>query len=83
MKLILEGLNLATTKADKLRQGMLMRIQTLTQLEWPMPHYYFDIKDGHRLVDPSGFNFDDGHHGGLKPFETSPFDNGTSLRAGC
>ena len=24
-----------------------------------MPHYYFDIKDGHRLVDPSGFNFDD------------------------
>jgi hypothetical protein len=22
-----------------------------------MPHYYFDIKDGHRLVDPSGFNF--------------------------
>ena len=24
-----------------------------------MPHYYFDIKDGHRLVDPSGLNFDD------------------------
>jgi hypothetical protein len=26
-----------------------------------MPHYYFDIKDGHRLVDPSGsdFNNDD------------------------
>jgi hypothetical protein len=22
-----------------------------------MPHYYFDIKDGHTLVDPSGFNF--------------------------
>jgi hypothetical protein len=22
-----------------------------------MPHYYFDIKDGHRLVDPSGSNF--------------------------
>jgi hypothetical protein len=21
---------------------------------WPMPHYYFDIKDGHRFVDPSG-----------------------------
>jgi hypothetical protein len=21
-----------------------------------MPHYYFDIKDGHRLVDPSGLN---------------------------
>ncbi|SHN81027.1 hypothetical protein SAMN05444170_4585 [Bradyrhizobium erythrophlei] len=20
-----------------------------------MPHYYFDIKDGHRLVDPAGF----------------------------
>jgi hypothetical protein len=28
-------------------------------LSWrlPMPHYYFDIKDGHRLVDPSGLNF--------------------------
>jgi hypothetical protein len=26
-----------------------------------MPHYYFDIKDGHRFVDPSGsdFNNDD------------------------
>jgi hypothetical protein len=22
-----------------------------------MPHYYFDIKDGHWLVDPSGLNF--------------------------
>jgi hypothetical protein len=22
-----------------------------------MPHYYFDIKDGHRLVDPLGLNF--------------------------
>ena len=22
-----------------------------------MPHYYFDIKDGHRLVDQSGLNF--------------------------
>jgi hypothetical protein len=22
-----------------------------------MPHYYFDIKDGHRLVDPSGLKF--------------------------
>ena len=22
-----------------------------------MPHHYFDIKDGHRLVDPSGLNF--------------------------
>jgi hypothetical protein len=22
-----------------------------------MPHYYFDIKDGHRLVDPSGSEF--------------------------
>jgi hypothetical protein len=21
-----------------------------------MPHYFFDIKDGHRLVDPSGLN---------------------------
>jgi hypothetical protein len=24
-----------------------------------MPHYYFDIKDGHTLVDPSGLNFND------------------------
>jgi hypothetical protein len=22
-----------------------------------MPHYYFDIKDGHKLVDPSGLDF--------------------------
>jgi hypothetical protein len=22
-----------------------------------MPRYFFDIKDGHRLVDPSGANF--------------------------
>jgi hypothetical protein len=22
-----------------------------------MPHYYFDIRDGHRLVDRSGMNF--------------------------
>jgi hypothetical protein len=22
-----------------------------------MPHYYFDIKDGHRLVDSSGLDF--------------------------
>jgi hypothetical protein len=22
-----------------------------------MAHYYFDIKDGHRLLDPSGLNF--------------------------
>jgi hypothetical protein len=26
-------------------------------LRWPMPHYYFDIKDGQTLVDPSGLNF--------------------------
>jgi hypothetical protein len=24
----------------------------------PMPRYFFDIKNGHRLVDPSGSNFD-------------------------
>jgi hypothetical protein len=24
---------------------------------WPIPHYYFDIKDGHRLADPSGLDF--------------------------
>ena len=23
-----------------------------------MPRYFFDIKDGHRFVDPSGSNFD-------------------------
>jgi hypothetical protein len=27
-----------------------------------MPHYYFDIKDGHRLVDPSGLNCKDDDH---------------------
>lgn len=32
-----------------------------------MPHYYFDIKDSHRLVDPSGLDFkndDDAHREG-------------------
>jgi hypothetical protein len=24
---------------------------------WSMPHYYFNFKDGHTLVDPSGLNF--------------------------
>ena len=24
-----------------------------------MPHYYFDIRDGHSLVDPSGSDFKD------------------------
>jgi hypothetical protein len=24
-----------------------------------MPHYYFDIKDGHKLVDPSGLDLKD------------------------
>ncbi len=24
-----------------------------------MPHYFFDIKDGHRLVDPKGQNLND------------------------
>jgi hypothetical protein len=24
-----------------------------------MPRYFFDVKDGHRLVDPSGFVCDD------------------------
>jgi hypothetical protein len=24
---------------------------------WSMPHYFFDIKGGHWLVDPSGLNF--------------------------
>jgi hypothetical protein len=26
-----------------------------------MPRYYFDIKDGHRLVDPSGLAFKTDH----------------------
>ena len=26
-----------------------------------MPRYYFDIKDGHRLVDPSGLDFKNDH----------------------
>jgi hypothetical protein len=28
-----------------------------TSWRWSMPHYYFDIKDGHTLVDPSGLSF--------------------------
>jgi hypothetical protein len=24
-----------------------------------MPHYFFDIKDGHRLIDPSGLDCED------------------------
>jgi len=23
-----------------------------------MPHYFFDIKNGHRLIDPAGMNFE-------------------------
>jgi len=26
-----------------------------------MPRYYFDIKDGHRLVDPAGLDFKNDH----------------------
>jgi hypothetical protein len=26
-----------------------------------MPHYYFDIKDGHRFVDPAGLVFKNDH----------------------
>jgi hypothetical protein len=29
----------------------------LAQRRTPMPRYYFDIKDGHRFVDPSGATF--------------------------
>jgi hypothetical protein len=33
--------------------------RALARLEVPMPHYFFDIKDGHRLVDPSGSDWKD------------------------
>jgi Domain of unknown function (DUF6894) len=26
-----------------------------------MPQYYFDIKDGHRFVDPAGLDFENDH----------------------
>jgi hypothetical protein len=35
----------------------LMDILSSISWRWSMPHYYFDIKDGHTLVDPSGLNF--------------------------
>jgi hypothetical protein len=25
----------------------------------PMPHYFFDIQDGHKLIDPSGYDCED------------------------
>jgi hypothetical protein len=34
------------------RNGSLCR--ALVRLEVAMPHYFFDIQDGHRLVDPAG-----------------------------
>jgi hypothetical protein len=37
--------------------GTLAGIGHWLSWRWPMPHYYFDIKDGHRLVDPSGLEF--------------------------
>ena len=27
-----------------------------SESELPVPHYFFDIKDGHGLIDPSGFD---------------------------
>ena len=35
------------------RRAKLLRVFDIGSI-WPMPHYYFDIKDGHRFVDPSG-----------------------------
>jgi hypothetical protein len=29
----------------------------LARWRTPMPRYYFDIKDGHRFIDPSGLAF--------------------------
>jgi hypothetical protein len=37
--------------------GTLAGIWRWLDWRWPMPHYYFDIKDGHGLVDPSGSEF--------------------------
>jgi hypothetical protein len=34
--------------------GTLAGIRHWLNWRWPMPHYYFDIEDGHRFVDPSG-----------------------------
>jgi hypothetical protein len=47
------SLPLTTIAAD----GTLAGIRHLLSWRWPTPHYYFDIKDGHRFVDPSGLDF--------------------------
>jgi hypothetical protein len=31
----------------------------IQQIGGPMPRYFFDVKDGHRVLDPSGFVCDD------------------------
>jgi hypothetical protein len=42
------------TEAALLIYGTASLIAHWFDWRWPMPHYFFDIKDGHRLVDPSG-----------------------------
>jgi hypothetical protein len=37
--------------------GTLASIRHWLGWRWPMPRYYFDIKNGHTLVDPSGLDF--------------------------
>ena len=36
------------------RSGTLVGMRHWLSRRWPMPRYYFDIKDGHGLGDPSG-----------------------------
>jgi hypothetical protein len=38
--------------------GTLAGIGHWLSWRWPMPRYYFDIKDGHSLGDPSGLEFE-------------------------
>jgi hypothetical protein len=49
------------SRRNDLQMGVLSHrghpFRRLLTWRWPMPHYYFDIKDGHRLVDPAGLNF--------------------------
>jgi hypothetical protein len=52
--LTLRNLTLPSTIAAG---GTLAGIGHWLNWRWPVPHYYFDTKNGHRLVDRSGLEF--------------------------
>src|ERR1700738_1946928 len=45
---------LASRSAVLLTDGTVLSGAQWLIWRWPMPHYFFDIENGHRLVDPSG-----------------------------